>query len=117
MAKKKQTKSKADKLLETTTAKLTKTEAKATKWKAEAKRLEAELKAAAKKFKKATKEALTPPEATDAGVLATPATSAAVAPGPDETWTVIELRAAARERGIAGYSRKSKAELLALLQG
>jgi hypothetical protein len=35
--------------------------------------------------------------------------------GPDDSWTVTALRAEARSRGLAGYSRKSKAELLAAL--
>lgn len=34
---------------------------------------------------------------------------------PDASWTVTALRAEARSRGIAGYSRKSKADLLAAL--
>src|SRR5262245_19812057 len=36
---------------------------------------------------------------------------------PDENWTVTALRAEARSRGITGYSRKTKAELLAELRG
>jgi hypothetical protein len=31
---------------------------------------------------------------------------------PDETWTVVQLRAEARARGLVGMSKKSKAELL-----
>ncbi len=51
-----------------------------------------------------------------------PPAAAPVAPtgpatGPDETWTVTALRAEARSRGLPGYSRKSKAELLADLLG
>ena len=34
---------------------------------------------------------------------------------PDETWTVVRLRAEARSRGITGLSGKTKAELLAAL--
>jgi hypothetical protein len=34
---------------------------------------------------------------------------------PDETWTVVELRAEARARGLVGMSNKSKAQLLAAL--
>ena len=38
--------------------------------------------------------------------------------GPaDESWTVTRLRAEARARGVAGYSRKTKAQLLADLAG
>jgi hypothetical protein len=53
-------------------------------------------------------------ETTDAAMTASvsPTTS-----GPDDSWTVTALRAEARSRGVAGYSRKSKAQLLAELQG
>lgn len=34
---------------------------------------------------------------------------------PDATWTITRLRAAARERKVVGYSRKTKAELLEAL--
>ena len=37
--------------------------------------------------------------------------------GPDDTWTVPALRAEARARGLRGYSRKTKAQLLAELSG
>ena len=37
------------------------------------------------------------------------------AAGPDDTWTVADLRAEAKRRGMTGYSRKTKAELLAEL--
>jgi lysophospholipase len=36
---------------------------------------------------------------------------------PDDSWTVTALRAEARRRGLTGYSRKSKADLLAELRG
>lgn len=35
--------------------------------------------------------------------------------GPDETWTVTRLRAEARTRGVAGYSRMTKAQLITVL--
>jgi hypothetical protein len=38
---------------------------------------------------------------------------APAASAPDATWTVTALRAEARSRGVAGYSRKTKAQLLA----
>lgn len=41
--------------------------------------------------------------------------TAASTAGPDDSWTVTALRAEARTRGIAGYSRKTKAELLSAL--
>ena len=34
---------------------------------------------------------------------------------PDDSWTVTQLRAEARARGLTGLSRKTKAELLATL--
>jgi hypothetical protein len=34
---------------------------------------------------------------------------------PDDTWTVTALRAEARTRGLPGYSRKTKVQLLAEL--
>jgi len=44
--------------------------------------------------------------------------SAATTPtAPDDTWTVTRLRAEARARGVAGYSRKTKEQLLADLRG
>lgn len=50
-----------------------------------------------------------------------PVVSAAPAPvrsaTPDETWTVTALRAEARSRGVPGYSRKTKVDLLADLRG
>ena len=36
---------------------------------------------------------------------------------PDDSWTVADLRAEARRRGLTGYSRKVKADLLAELRG
>jgi hypothetical protein len=35
----------------------------------------------------------------------------------DDSWNVTRLRAEARGRGVAGYSRKTKAQLLADLRG
>ena len=34
---------------------------------------------------------------------------------PDKTWTVVQLRAEARARGLSGTSKKSKTQLLAAL--
>ncbi|MDH2416045.1 hypothetical protein [Nocardioides sp. CER19] len=34
---------------------------------------------------------------------------------PDASWTVTALRVAAREQGVSGYSRRTKAELIRLL--
>jgi hypothetical protein len=38
-------------------------------------------------------------------------------PAPDDSWTVAELRAECGRRGLTGYSRKTKAQLLAVLRG
>ena len=43
--------------------------------------------------------------------------SAAGGSGPDDSWTVADLRAEAKRRGLTGYSRKTKTELLADLRG
>ncbi len=34
---------------------------------------------------------------------------------PDQSWTVVQLRAEARARGLAGLSNKSKTQLIAAL--
>jgi hypothetical protein len=50
-----------------------------------------------------------------------PAAAPPRAPGPasrpDDSWTVVDLRAEAKRRGMVGYSRMSKAQLLAELRG
>jgi lysophospholipase len=111
-------------------------ESKRDKWKkravkaeAAAADLQARLKAAEKRLKKERKAAVTaaaatpsevPPAATD--LAATGAAQVASTDGapdskrPDDAWTVAELRAEARRRGIVGLSRKSKADLLAALK-
>jgi hypothetical protein len=38
------------------------------------------------------------------------------ASGPNASWTVAELRAEAKRRGVTGYSRKTKSQLLAALR-
>jgi hypothetical protein len=91
-------------------AQLAAAEKSAEKWKAKAKDhrsvavgAKAELAAVRRRLEK-TETAATPE---------TPAASTA----PDDSWTVTRLRAEARSRGIAGYSRKSKEQLLLELRG
>lgn len=61
------------------------------------------------------------PKAAAPAPAAPAASSQAASPGrattPDDSWTVTALRAEARSRGVAGYSRKTKAQLLADLRG
>jgi hypothetical protein len=63
-----------------------------------------------KKSNKRLKKTHLPP---DTPAATSPALGPAV--GPDDSWTVAQLRAEARTRGLAGLSRKTKAELLAAL--
>ena len=111
-------------------------ESKRDRWKKRAIKAEAaaadfqtRLKVAEKSLKKATKVRApampaSPSEAPAAtadvpaapSVGESPATEgAADAREPDASWTVTELRAEARRRGIVGMSRKPKAEVLAAL--
>ena len=43
---------------------------------------------------------------------AVPEEPSATAAGPDSSWTVVQLRAEARSRGLTGLSNKPKAQLL-----
>ena len=96
-------------------------EAKVAKWKAAAKQYEAAAVGATKQLAKTTKAL---EKARRAPVAATkPAAPTPVAPTPtagsdlpDESWTVTRLRATARARGVAGYSRMSKADLIDALK-
>jgi lysophospholipase len=74
---------------------LAKADASATKWKARA---------------RPPAPVMAPPESAPAP------TSADGAHGPDDSWTVAELRAEAKRRGMSGYSRKTKGQLLADLR-
>lgn len=89
-------------------------ESTASEAKVEVAELEKKLKKAAKPAKPAAKKA---PVATPVSVRRAPAKTAAPAsPSPDASWTVTRLRAAARAKGVVGYSRKSKDQLLAALR-
>lgn len=80
--------------VETLRARVKKAEAATDKWKAKAQRLEADSAKQAKQVKKLQKAAV---------------------PVPDESWSVLRLRAAASEAGVVGYSRMTKAALLQAL--
>ncbi|WP_426560688.1 hypothetical protein ACPPVT_12500 [Angustibacter sp. McL0619] len=99
---------------------LTSAESKRDKWKqraikaeASAADLRARLKTAEKAIKKAQRSGTAKmPVSVPAPV---PASAADQPKGPDAGWTVAELRAEVRRRGLAGLSNKPKAELLAAL--
>jgi hypothetical protein len=59
--------------------------------------------------------AVGPLEATATGRPAAEPTAGDGLTIPDQTWTVVQLRAEARARGVAGMSNKPKAQLLAAL--
>jgi len=59
--------------------------------------------------------AVGPVEAAASGRPAAEPTAADGLTNPDQTWTVVQLRAEARARGLAGMSNKPKAKLLAAL--
>jgi chromosome segregation ATPase len=114
MAKKRKKKSSKKELkakLKKARARRDRAERSAEKWKTKAKQrrteveaLEAELSGVSLRLAQA--EAATPPKASK------PERGTA----PDESWTVTRLRAEARTRGVPGYSRQSKAQLLAALR-
>ena len=111
-------------------SKLERADARAERWKTKAERLErtaAESEARVKKLTKRLDKASRTsgprqppaieraPETPAATTDPTPVDSSPSAAAPDASWTVVQLRAEARSRGIAGLSGKSKAELLAAL--
>jgi hypothetical protein len=97
-------------------AKLERAEAKVDRWKKRARRNEKDAtdsRATIKKLRKRLEKA-SPGPVTDARPTATTSSSETSAP-PDETWTVVRLRAEGRSRGLTGLSGKSKAQLLQML--
>ncbi len=111
-------------------ARLASAEKSAGKWKARAKKhqtdaagLKSELAAVRRRLEKAAASAAKWKDRAKAAPSSMPvpepdAGAASETPAvPDESWTVTRLRAEARARGVAGYSRKSKAQLLADLGG
>ena len=110
-----------------TETKLAKANARAERWKKEAaahrtaaSRSDARVERLQKKLERAT-AALKPVAATGPNEPAGTGGSVAKPTGPDgltvpdKTWTVVQLRAEARARGLSGTSKKSKTQLLAAL--
>ena len=106
---------------------LEKAEASKAKWKTKAKRLEAKLKKSAAEVAKRSKQvtelredqkqrSIAPDAAGDPAPEPDTATPLTAPELPDESWTVTRLRATAREAGVPGYSRMSKAALLDALK-
>jgi hypothetical protein len=112
-------------------SKLAKAEASAKRWKKEAGRLreaaaqsEGQVKKLSKRLEKASRAAESSepskpkvPERTSLATqpMSTTDISQSAATCPDASWTVLQLRAEARSRGLTGLSRESKAELLSAL--
>ena len=107
--------------------KLTKATGKAERWKKEAaahRRAAARSGARVEKLQKKLDRAAAAVEPTRAtgpmeaaasgGPVAEPTAGDGVT-HPDETWSVVQLRAEARARGLVGMSNKTKAQLLAAL--
>jgi hypothetical protein len=138
VATKKKDKSSAEKELKAAVKKLRSqlaaAEKSAEKWKSRAKAhqseaagAKAELSAVRRRLDKAAASATKwKARAKSPGRAPTPPTAAVVEPtsdpqpvpgaAPDESWTVTRLRAEARARGVAGYSRKTKVQLIAELR-
>jgi chromosome segregation ATPase len=107
-----------------TETKLIKANQKADRWKKEtaaqrtaASRSDARVEKLQKKLDRAAAalepvQAVSPLEAAASGLTVGEPTAADGLTVPDETWTVVQLRAEARARGLVGMSKKSKAELL-----
>jgi DNA repair exonuclease SbcCD ATPase subunit len=110
-----------------TETKLTKANQKAERWKKEtaaqrtaASRSDARAEKLQKKLDRAAAalepvQAVGPLEAAASGLPVGEPTTADGLTVPDETWTVVQLRAEARARGLVGTSNKSKAQLLSAL--
>ncbi len=108
-------------------AKFKRADAKATRWKKKAKQYEAaaasssarasKLEAKLAKARRPTGQSHASPGVEVPAVVPSESAISTVQPTntPNDSWTVVELRAEARSRGLTGLSRKSKAELIAAL--
>lgn len=107
-------------------AQLDRSDAKADKWKKKAGKLEkatalsdARVKKLTKQLEKTSSSPVVAPipavaEPTETAAETTQTTESSGA-GPNPDWTVVQLRAEARSRGLTGLSGKSKAQLLEAL--
>jgi len=106
--------------------KLAKATDRTERWKTEAKtqtkaaaRAEARLNKLERKLERATADIATkgrPGVRSDASASSPEDAVATVDPAvPDQTWSVVQLRAEARRRGLVGLSNKPKADLIAAL--
>lgn len=86
-------------------------EARADRWKTEARQAVKATKKSEQRIAKLTKRLDRAP-----GSPAAPGRPAQDVTGPDESWTVVALKDEARARGLTGFSRLSKSELLATLR-
>jgi hypothetical protein len=103
---------------------LTKAKSRADRWKKEAKSHRKSASRALARVEKlrqkldeshALGEGVQPAEAAEpkaVGRPMTPETTVGAVAAPDETWSVVRLRAEARSRGLTGMSNKTKAQLL-----
>ena len=119
--------SKTENRLTRTEKKLAKARQRAERWKSEAKAQRRSASRAAARAEKLHRKldtasavlkpvhASAPVEAAASGRPAAELTTADGVTGPNETWSVVQLRAEARARGLVGMSNKPKAQLLAAL--
>jgi hypothetical protein len=118
MASKKRTEKDLKATVKKLQSKLDKAEASAERWKTKAARQKKAAAASDAQVKKLTKRLAKTAKSSKPAAAAPPASAEPVETSgatPDASWTVVQLRAEARERGLTGLSGKSKAELLAAL--
>ncbi|MEO5709489.1 MAG: hypothetical protein ABIQ59_06680 [Nocardioidaceae bacterium] len=99
-------------------AKVDKAEAKADRWKAAARKADKGSKKSEQRVAKLTKRLDRAPGTPASGPAQAVQTRPLTPPpaGPDDSWTVVALRDEARTQGLTGFSRMSKADLLAALR-
>ena len=75
-------------------------------------RLETKVKKLTKKLRRSTAVPAAPAGRPELVAVPEPGTPPAASAAPDASWTVVQLRAEARSRGLTGLSGKTKAQLL-----